>query len=75
MLAVHRPTGLVKVLSATAAVILFGGANELIQPLFGREGSLRDFLSNLEGTGGVAVLWVAAGLVWLLGRNLYGGRR
>jgi len=65
---------LFKILLAVAAVILFGLTIELTQPFFHRQCSLQDVLANIKGAGVVAVLWVAAGLVWLVSRGLSRGR-
>jgi len=69
MVAVNRRMGWIKISVVVVVVALFGAANELIQPFFNRQGSLQDFLSNLKGSVGVAVLWVVAGLLWRASRG------
>jgi len=70
MVAVDRRIGCIKILLVVVAVTLFGAANELIQPLFHRQGSLQDFVANLKGSGGVVVFWLVAGLLWRASRRL-----
>jgi len=74
MVAGNRRIGWIKISLVVVVVMLFGAANELLQPLFHRQGSLQDFFANLEGSGGVAVLWLVAGLVWWGSRGLIARR-
>ena len=48
----------IKLLALISALVLFGFAVEYIQPLFGRQGDLKDALANL---GGIAAAWSALG--------------
>ena len=64
LILVDRRLGWIKISLVVVAVALFGGANEMVQPFFQRQGSMKDFLANLKGSGAVAGLWLAIGLVW-----------
>ena len=56
------------VLVSAAAVILLGGAIELLQPYFGRSASLHDFVLNTIGVT-VALVLLLAIRGWMSGRR------
>ncbi|HET6428906.1 MAG TPA: PKD domain-containing protein [Phycisphaerae bacterium] len=57
--AVDRRVGLVKVCLVLAAVMVVGTAIEFVQPMFGRDRSVRDIAANLAGGCLAVLLWQA----------------